>query len=678
MVASSFPRLFDPLRLGRHLLRNRIVMGAMHTGLEDVSNGPQRMAAFYAERARGGVGLIVTGGVAPSGEGAVEAGKGLLVDEPTALAHHAITDEVHRAGASILLQVLHAGGYARHDRAVAPSALRTPLGTGVPQALDEAGIERVIEMYVRCARLARLAGYDGVEILGAGGYLLNAFFTPRTNRRRDRWGGTVQNRARLALEIVHRTRAALDRDFIISYRLSLLDLVEDGNNWDDTVWLARELEAAGVDLLGSTFGWHESRVPTIAGIVPTAAFAALTARLRAAVGVPVVASNRINTPEQAEALLADGTADLIALARPLLADPQFAAKAAVGRSEDINVCIACNQSCLDRTFSHRVVSCLVNPRACHETLWPIAASVQSLRVAVVGAGLAGLACAATAAAAGHAVTLYEATPDLGGQFRLSARVPGKEDYARTITYFARRADEAGVELKLAHTPCIDELRAFDHVVLATGVRPRLPPLDGVGHAKVVSYDDVLSGRRTVGERVVIVGAGGIAFDVAEFLTDDGPHDAASFMAAWGIDPAVRRGGGVGELVANRPPPRRVQMLQRRSGRPGRGLGRTTGWIKRAMLERRGVEFVAGATCEAIDDQGIHVYVDGCRQHLPADTIVLCTGQQANDELAKTLRAQGIASTSIGGAAGCDGIDAERAIEQGMRVALALRGPSKEG
>ena len=670
-AAMRFPHLLEPLALGAHVLRNRIVMGAMHTGLEDVDDGPRRMAAFYGERARGGVALIVTGGFSPSEAGAVEAGQGLFLDERTAVSHRSITGEVHAAGSLILLQLLHAGGYARHERAVAPSALRTPLGIGVPLALDEAGIEQVIDDYVRAASLARQAGYDGVEILGAGGYLLNAFFAPKTNRRNDRWGGTVENRGRLALEIVRRTRSALGKSVLIGFRLSLLDLVEDGSTWDETEWLARALADAGVDLLGSTFGWHESPVPTIAGAVPPAAFAELSARLRASVRVPVVASNRITTPELAEALLARGDADLVALARPLLADPQLANKAAAGRSERINVCIGCNQSCLDRTFSHRVVSCLVNPRACHETLWPAAWATTARRIAVVGAGMAGLACAATASSAGHAVTLYEADVEIGGQFRLAAHIPGKEDYARTIGYFERRLRDAGVDLRLGRAPELEELASFDHVVVATGVRPRVPELAGIDHPKVVRYDDLLAGRRTAGGRVVIIGGGGIAFDVAEFLTDEGAHDPASFMATWGIDPMVRvRGGLAGARVARRPP-RSVQVLQRRAGKPGRTLGRTTGWIKRAMLERRGVRILTGVDCKGIDEEGICIEVQGESCHLPADTVVLCTGQESRDDLSEGLRATGIATTVIGGAAGAAGIDAERAIAQGMRAALAL-------
>lgn len=669
--ARAYARLLEPLVVGRRTLKNRVVMGAMHTGLEEVEDGPRRMAAFYGERARAGVGLIVTGGFSPNGEGAATEGLGIFDSQSTAASHRAITTAIHRADGLVMLQVLHAGGWARHGAAVAASSLSTPLCPVLPRALDEDGIEQTIVDHVRCAQLARSAGYDGVEILGSGGYLLNGFFAPRTNLRSDRWGGSVGNRARLATDIVCRTRQALGAEFLIGFRLSLIDLVEGGSTWDETVWLAHALKDAGADLLGSTFGWHESRVPTIAGVVPQGAFSGLTARLRTAIDLPIVATNRINTPEHAEALLARGDADLVALARPLLADPEFVQKLSAGQGDRINTCIACNQSCLDRSFDGRVVSCLVNPRACHETEWHIVAAQRPSRIAVVGAGLAGLACAAAAASRGHKVTLYESSDAIGGQFRLAARIPGKEDYRETLRYYERRLQDVGVEVLLNRAPGADEFEPFDHVVVATGVRPRIPQLAGINHPKVVRYDELLAGRCEVGEAIVIIGAGGIAFDVAEYLTHDGAADPASFMVAWGIDPTVSRRGGLNAPPIREPSRRRVHLLQRSAAKAGRGLGRTTGWIKRLLLAHRGVQITTNVECDAVDDGGVAIRVNGEPRRLEADTVVLCVGQESVGELFAALKARGVVVSSIGGARDSSEIDAERALLEGFRLGLDL-------
>lgn len=667
-----YPKLFSPLEVGRLRLRNRLVMGPMHTGLEGVEGGLERMAEFYGERARAGVALIITGGYSPNHAGAASAGLGIFDSEATATGHRCITQTVHEAGGQILLQILHAGGYARHGAAVAASAVRTPLCPIVPKALDEEGIEEVIAAHVQCAQLAEMAGYDGVDLLGAGGYLLNGFFSPHTNRRRDRWGGTLENRSRLALDIVRRIRDVTGSNFVIAFRLSLLDLVQDGSTFDDALRLGQLLSGAGVDLLGSTFGWHESRVPTISAAVPPAAFSDLTAQLSAAVPVPVMASNRISTPEQAELLLANEVADLVALARPLLADAQFAEKAAQGKAHEINTCIACNQSCLDRTFSQRVVSCVVNPRACHETKWTLSAAGKRKRIAVVGAGISGLACAAVAAGRGMDVTLFESRDRPGGQFLLASRVPYKSDYAKTIQHYLGRLSIAGGTILLQQQPTPAELTVYDHVVLATGVVHREPVLEGVDHPSVMHYDDLLSGRRRAGSSVVIVGAGGIAFDVAEYLLTSGVHDSETFFLEWGI---AAKPGVPGGLVAAKPlssPSRQVYMLQRSTGRPGKSLGLTTGWTKRIQLERSGLRILVGTYPTLINDLGVTVQTGGGESRtIEANTVVLCAGQEPSETLSVELERLHVPVTVIGGARNSVGLDAERAVFEGWRLAYNL-------
>jgi 2,4-dienoyl-CoA reductase (NADPH2) len=682
MNMTPYPHLLAPLDLGFCTLKNRVLMGSMHTGLEESPQGFERLAAFYAARARGGVGLIVTGGIAPNKAGAVFPGAARLDDARHLPGHRLITQAVHLAGGRIAMQILHAGRYAYHPGAVAPSALQAPISPVTPLELDDAAIEATIADYVGCAVLAREGDYDGVEIMGSEGYLINQFTAPRTNKRQDRWGGSLENRLRLPTEIVRRTRKAVGREFILIYRLSMLDLVDEGLSWDEVVAQAKAVEAAGATIINTGIGWHEARVPTIATMVPRGAFAWVTAKLRGdmrealrdAVTVPLVATNRINSPAQAEAILAAGGADLVSMARPFLADPDFVAKAAAGDAEGINTCIACNQACLDHIFEARACSCLVNPQACREFDFHIAPATQPKRVAVVGAGPAGMAAAAVAAERGHAVTLFDAAPEIGGQFNLAKRIPGKSDFAETLRYFGVRLQRAGVTLRLGRRVESHDLAAggFDQVLLATGIAPRSPAIAGIGHTKVASYVDIVSGRRQAGARVAIVGAGGIGFDVAELLTHDGAddQDIAAYQQAWGIDPDYRQRGGV------RPPvpecsPRQVWLLQRKESKVGDGLAKTTGWIRRATLARRGVQMLSSVAYERIDDAGLHIRIDDAAQLLPVDTIVICAGQEPLRELEAPLLAAGVPVTRIGGADVAAELDAKRAIRQGTEVAATL-------
>ncbi|MFD0415537.1 FAD-dependent oxidoreductase [Streptomyces sp. NPDC127108] len=672
---SRYPHLLSPLDLGFTTLPNRVLMGSMHVGLEEAPDGFARMAEFYATRARGGVGLIVTGGIAPNDAGRPYEGGAKLTTEAEAEKHAGVTAAVHREGGRIALQILHFGRYAYHEQLVAPSAIQAPISPFVPRALEDDEVEQTVEDFVRAAELAKLAGYDGVEVMGSEGYLINEFIAAPTNRRTDRWGGAYENRVRFPVEIVRRTRERVGPDFIIIYRLSMLDLVPGGSTLAEVVQLAKEIEAAGATIINTGIGWHEARIPTIATSVPRGAYTFVTKKVMGEVSVPLVTTNRINTPELAEQLLADGAADMVSLARPLLADPDFVAKARAEQADAINTCIGCNQACLDHTFSLQITSCLVNPRACHETELVLAPTRRAKRVGVVGAGPAGLACAVSAAERGHDVTLYDAASEVGGQLNIARKVPGKEEFDETLRYFRTQLELRGVDVRLNTRVTADELAAagYDEVVIATGVTPRTPEIPGVDHASVVSYLDVLRDGAPVGERVAIVGAGGIGFDVAEYLTDSGDKaslDPATYFKQWGVDMDYRDRGGLTEPV--RPtPPRTVHLLQRKTSKVGQGLGKTTGWIHRTELRHRGVAMVNGATYDRIDDEGLHITVGDEQRTIPVDTVVLCTGQEPRRGLYEELIAAGVDAHLIGGADVAAELDAKRAIKQGTELAAAL-------
>ena len=679
---AAFPHLLSPLDLGFVTLKNRVLMGSMHTGLEEADDGFARMAAFYAARAKGGVGLIVTGGIAPNLAGRLEPRASQLSFPWQVGKHKLITDAVHAHGGRIALQILHAGRYAYHPLAVAPSAIKSVISPFRPRSLSSWGTRRTIAAYARCAALAQRAGYDGVEIMGSEGYLINQFIVPRTNHRHDEWGGAFANRIRFPLEVVRAVRERCGGAFIIIYRLSMLDLVEGGSTWDEVVALAKAVEGAGATLINTGVGWHEARIPTIATMVPRGAFAWVTRRMKGQVRIPLITTNRINDPATAETILARGDADMVSMARPFLADADFVDKAAAGDADAINTCIACNQACLDHIFERKLASCLVNPYAGRETELVMRPAPRRRRVAVVGAGPAGLAASTTAAECGHEVTLFELAPEIGGQFNLAKRIPGKEEFAETLRYFRGRLERLRVEQRLGKRAEADALRRFEHVIVATGILPRVPAIPGIDHPSVASYVEVVSGARSAGKRVAVVGAGGIGFDVTELLTagnapdghaSDGREDdpaIVAFREEWGIDATYRERGGV---IASHdlPPPRAVWLLQRKASKVGDGLAKTTGWIRRTLLRKRGVRMLGGVEYVRIDDAGLHVRVDGRAQVLAVDTIVICAGQEPRRELLDGLARLGIPHTLIGGADVAVELDAKRAIEQGTRVALAL-------
>lgn len=671
----SYPSLFAPLDLGFTRLKNRVLMGSMHTGLEEYPDGAERLTAFYAERARHGVALIVTGGIAPALSGVGMEGGATLNDASQLPHHRVITDAVHEEGGKIALQILHTGRYSYQPHLVAPSAIQAPINRFTPHELTHDEILQLIDDFAHCAQLAREAGYDGVEVMGSEGYLINEFLTVRTNQRDDEWGGDYARRMRFAVEVVRAVRQRVGSDFIIIYRLSMLDLVENGGTFDETVQLAQAIEAAGATIINTGIGWHEARIPTIATPVPRGAFSWVTRKLKGHVTVPLVTTNRINDPQVADDILARGDADMVSMARPFLADAELLSKAQSGRADEINTCIGCNQACLDQIFVGKVTSCLVNPRACHETQMPIVPAEHKKSLAVVGAGPAGLSFAINAAARGHDVTLFDALAEIGGQFNIAKQIPGKEEFYETLRYYRRMIEVTGVTLKLNQFVTADDLQPFDEAILACGIEPRKPSIEGIDHPKVLTYLEVLRDKTPVGKRVAIIGCGGIGFDTAMYLSQPGDPSSqsiAEFCVEWGIDTSLQQPGGLrpeGPHLSRSP--RQIVMLQRKASKPGQGLGKTTGWVHRATLLSRGVKMIPAVSYQKIDDDGLHVLINGEPQLLNVDHVVICAGQEPRRELAEPLRASGKTVHLIGGCDVAMELDARRAIAQGTKLALAI-------
>ncbi len=671
---STYPHMLAPLDLGFTTLKNRVLMGSMHVGLEEEKNGFEKLAAFYAARARGGAGLIVTGGISPNIAGWVAPFAGRMSSSRHARKHQVITDAVHAEDGKICMQILHAGRYGYHPLAVSASPVKAPISPFKPRALSAGGVKRTIKDFVKCAQYARKAGYDGVEIMGSEGYLINQFFCERTNKRDDEWGGSVENRARLAIEIVRQTRDAIGKDFIIIFRLSMLDLVEGGSHWKDVVYLAKQIEAAGATLINTGIGWHEARVPTITTPVPRAAFTWVTKKMREEVSIPLITTNRINMPDVAENVLSEGHADMVSMARPFLADPDFVAKAMRNEADLINTCIACNQACLDHAFEQKRASCLVNPQACYETELQLPPSTSKKVIGVIGAGPAGLAAATYAAGRGHTVHLFEQDDEIGGQFNYAKQIPGKEEFSETLRYYARQIEVTGVNLHLGTRADADTLKKYnvEEVVLATGVTPRELSFEGIDHPKVMGYLDVLRHHKPVGKKVAIVGAGGIGFDVAEFLVEE-EHltlHPDKWLAHWGIDKEYQSAGALTEPTEAKPA-RDIYLLQRKTSKPGKGLGKTSGWIHRLTLRKYQVNMVGGVSYEKVDDAGLHIQVNGEQKVLDVDNVVICAGQVSNNHLLSSLEAAGLKTHVIGGADVAAELDAKRAIRQGAEIAALL-------
>jgi 2,4-dienoyl-CoA reductase (NADPH2) len=672
-----YDKLLSPLDLGFTTLKNRVLMGSMHTMLEEAPNGFERAAAYYAERARGQVGLIVTGGIAPNTEGSVAPGAAKLDSPKDVEEHRHITEAVHKEGGKICMQILHTGRYAYHPMAVAPSPLKAPIAPFPPKELDAAGIEKQISDFVTCAALAQEAGYDGVEIMGSEGYLINQFIAKKTNKREDEWGGAYENRIKFPTEIVRRVREKVGPNFIIIYRLSMLDLVDDGSTWDEVVTLAKEIEKSGATIINTGIGWHEARIPTIGTVVPRGGFAWVTKRMMGEVNIPLIATNRINTPEIAEQVLQEGSADMVSMARPFLADAFFVQKAMDGKSNEINTCIACNQACLDHTFQGKLTSCLVNPRACHETELNYAPAEQKKKVAVVGAGPAGLASATVLGERGHTVDLFEAEGEIGGQFNMAKVIPGKEEYGETIRYYDVMLKKFGVNVHLNHRVTLDELVAgnYDEIIIATGVTPRQVNFEGADHAKVLSYVDVLYKNVPVGNKVAIIGAGGIGFDMAEFLAHQPEHESpsmntADYMKEWGVDMDYGKGGAL-TTAEPAPSPREIYLLKRSTGKHGKNLGKTTGWIHRSSLKMKKVKMMGNVEYQKIDDAGFHIVRDGNPEVLDVDHVVVCAGQEPLRDMYEELQAKGLSVHLIGGANVAAELDAKKAINEASYLCAKL-------